>query len=106
VASSPYPDLAAQVKRSAVLTTVDGWCRRRAALLHVLPRAGGRGGFPTSSRDLRAPDVTQVDPPGPALRAAASCRRSAERAEGHRHGRGLPQERRGAPASSTPASGS
>jgi S1-C subfamily serine protease len=68
VAESPYPGLAAQVKRSAVLTTVDD----------LVPIAGHRffasfrdlvdeGGFPDVFQDLRAPDVTQVEPPDPRL---------------------------------------
>jgi S1-C subfamily serine protease len=68
VANSPYPTLAAQVKRSVVLTTVDG----------LVPTAGQRlfssfrdlvddRGFPDVFEDLRAPDVAEVDPPDPAL---------------------------------------
>ena len=68
VASSPYPTLVSQVKRSAVLTTVDD----------LVPTAGHRffasfrdlvdeGGFPDVFDDLRAPDVTEVDPPDPQL---------------------------------------
>lgn len=96
VASSPYPSLAAQVKRSAVLTTVDG----------LVPTSGQRffnsfrdlvdeGGFPEVFDDLRAPDVTQVAPPDPRLASsdvvkkvrpsvlkvtgdAPSCRKSVE----------------------------
>jgi S1-C subfamily serine protease len=75
VASSPYPSLAAQVKRSAVLTTVDG----------VVPASGQRfftsfrdlvdeGGFPEVFEGLRAPDVTQVDPPDPRLARSAVVR--------------------------------
>ncbi len=72
VASSPYPGLAAQVKRSAVLTTVDG----------LVPMSGQRfftsfrdlvdeGGFPEVFDGLRAPDVTDVEPPDPRLAGSA-----------------------------------
>lgn len=72
VASSPYPSLAAQVKRSAVLTTVDG----------LVPASGQRlftslrdfvdeRGFPEVFDDLRAPDVTQVAPPDARLASSA-----------------------------------
>jgi S1-C subfamily serine protease len=75
VASSPYPSLAAQVKRSAVLTTVDD----------LVPTSGQRfftsfrdlvdeGGFPDVFEDLRAPDVRQVDPPDPRLAQSAVVR--------------------------------
>ena len=64
VADSPYPGLAAQVKRSYVLTTVDG----------LVPPTGQRffasfrdlvdeGDFPDVFNDLRTPDVRRVDPP-------------------------------------------
>ncbi|MCW2681607.1 MAG: Colicin production protein [Frankiales bacterium] len=72
VATSPYPSLAAQVKQSAVLTTVDG----------LVPTSGQRfvtsfrqlvdeGGFPEVFEGLRAPDVTQVEPPDPQLARSA-----------------------------------
>ncbi|TAL26595.1 MAG: CvpA family protein, partial [Frankiales bacterium] len=68
VASSPYPVLASQVKRSVVLTTVDG----------LVPNSGRRffsslrdlvdeRGFPEVFENLGVPDVAQVDPPDPEL---------------------------------------
>lgn len=68
VASSPYPALASQVKRSVVITAVD----------ELVPSSGRRffsslrdlvdeRGFPEVFDGLRAPDVEQVDPPDPAL---------------------------------------
>ena len=68
VESSPYPSLVSQVKRSAVLTTVD----------ELVPPAGRRaftslrdlvdeGDFPKVFDDLRVPDVREVDPPDPQL---------------------------------------
>lgn len=68
VASSPYPVLASQVKRSVVITTVDG----------LVPNSGRRffsslrdlvdeRGFPEVFENLGVPDVAQVDPPDPEL---------------------------------------
>ena len=68
VASSPYPSLAAQVKRSAVLTTVDGLVPTPGQRLFTSLRdLVNEGGFPEVFPGLRAPDVTQVDPPDPRL---------------------------------------
>jgi S1-C subfamily serine protease len=64
VASSPYPELASQVRRSAVMTTVDG----------LVPDAGRRflgefrnlideRGFPEVFSDLQAADEAGVPPP-------------------------------------------
>jgi S1-C subfamily serine protease len=72
VASSPYPTLAAQVRQSVVLTTVDS----------LVPPAGRRlftslrelvdeGGFPDPFEGLRRPEVRQVAPPDPALAQSA-----------------------------------
>ncbi len=69
VASSPYPELASQVRRSTVMTTVDG----------LVPESGRRflaefrnlvdeRGFPEVFSDLQAVDEAAVDPPDPALR--------------------------------------
>ena len=69
VASSPYPDLASQVRRSAVMTTVDG----------LVPEVGRRfladfrnlideRGFPEVFSDLQAADEAGVRPPDAALR--------------------------------------
>ena len=70
VASSPYPELASQVRRSAVMTTVDG----------LVPDSGRRflgefrnlideRGFPEVFSDLQAADEAGVRPPDPALRS-------------------------------------
>ena len=70
VASSPYPELASQVRRSAVMTTVDD----------LVPEAGRRfladfrnlideRGFPEVFSDLQAADEAGVRPPDAALRA-------------------------------------
>ena len=64
VASSPYPELASQVRRSAVMTTVDG----------LVPESGRRflaefrnlideRGFPEVFNDLQAADEAGVEPP-------------------------------------------
>ena len=64
VASSPYPELASQVRRSAVMTTVDG----------LVPESGRRflaefrnlideRGFPEVFSDLQAADEAGVEPP-------------------------------------------
>ncbi len=69
VASSPYPELASQVRRSTVMTTVDG----------LVPESGRRylaefrnlideRGFPEVFSDLQAVDEAAVEPPDPALR--------------------------------------
>ena len=69
VASSPYPELASQVRRSAVMTTVDG----------LVPEQGRRfladfrnlideRGFPEVFSDLQAADEAGVRPPDAALR--------------------------------------
>ena len=69
VASSPYPELASQVRRSAVMTTVDG----------LVPESGRRflgefrnlideRGFPEVFSDLQAADEAGVRPPDLALR--------------------------------------
>ena len=72
VASSPYPTLASQVRRSAVIAAVDS----------VVPDAGRRffasfrnlvdeGGFPEVFDGLRPTDVADVAPPDPALAGSA-----------------------------------
>ncbi len=72
VASSPYPGLAAQVKRSAVLTTVDGFVPMSGQRFFMSFRdLVDEGGFPEVFDGLRAPDVTQVDPPDPRLAGSA-----------------------------------
>jgi S1-C subfamily serine protease len=69
LASSPYPELASQVRRSAVMATVDG----------LVPESGRRfladfrdlideRGFPEVFSDLQAADEAGVDAPDPALR--------------------------------------
>ena len=69
VASSPYPELASQVRRSAVMTTVDG----------LVPDSGRRlfgefrnlideRGFPEVFSDLQAADEAGVRPPDVRLR--------------------------------------
>ena len=69
VASSPYPELASQVRRSAVMTTVDG----------LVPESGRRflaefrnlideRGFPEVFSDLQAADEAGVRPPDVRLR--------------------------------------
>jgi len=68
VATSPYPSLASQVRRSVVIGTVD----------EVVPDAGRRfftsfrdlvddSGFPEVFDDLRPSDPTDIAPPDPAL---------------------------------------
>lgn len=68
VASSPYPDLASQVRRSAIMTTVDG----------LVPESGRRflaefrnlideRGFPEVFSDLQAADEAGVPLPDPSL---------------------------------------
>jgi S1-C subfamily serine protease len=68
VASSPYPALASQVKRSVVLTTVDDLVpdqgRRVVSSLRELI---DERGFPNVFKDLGGVEVQQVDPPDPAL---------------------------------------
>ena len=75
VASSPYPELASQVRRSTVMTTVDG----------LVPDAGRRflgefrnlideRGFPEVFSDLQAADEAGVRPPDVALRSSAAVR--------------------------------
>ena len=72
VASSPYPDLASQVRRSVVITTVDG----------LVPDAGkdffagfrrliDERGFPEVFDGLQATDDDDVAAPDPALAASA-----------------------------------
>ncbi len=69
LASSPYPELASQVRRSAVMATVDG----------LVPESGRRfladfrnlvdeRGFPEVFSDLQAADEAGVRPPDAALR--------------------------------------
>jgi S1-C subfamily serine protease len=73
VASSPYPELASQVRRSAVMTTVDG----------LVPESGRRflaefrelvdeHGFPEVFSDLQAADQAGVPPPDAELRQTAA----------------------------------
>ena len=75
VASSPYPSLASQVRRSVVITTVDG----------LVPTAGLRflaefralvdeRGFPEVFTELRPVDAGDVRPPDPQLAAALGVR--------------------------------
>jgi len=72
VATSPYPALASQVRRSVVIGAVDG----------VLPDAGRRfftsfrdlvddSGFPEVFDDLRPSDPIDIAPPDPALASSA-----------------------------------
>jgi S1-C subfamily serine protease len=72
VASSPYPALASQVKRSVVLTTVDDLVpdqgRRVVSSLRELI---DERGFPNVFKDLGGVEVQQVDPPDPALLQSA-----------------------------------
>jgi S1-C subfamily serine protease len=71
VASSPYPQLAAQVKRSAVLTTVDGLVptagRRAVASLRDLV---DESDFPDVFEGLGRPELAEVPPPDPRLRGS------------------------------------
>lgn len=73
VATSPYPALAGQVRRSVVIGAVDG----------VLPDAGRRfftsfrdlvddSGFPEVFDDLRPSDPNDLPPPDPALAGSAA----------------------------------
>jgi S1-C subfamily serine protease len=75
VASSPYPELASQVRRSTVMTTVDG----------LVPDAGRRflgefrnlideRGFPEVFSDLQAADEAGVEAPNAALRQSPVVR--------------------------------
>ena len=75
VASSPYPELASQVRRSAVMTTVDG----------LVPESGRRfladfrnlideRGFPEVFSDLQAADEAGVEPPDAVLAASPAVR--------------------------------
>ena len=75
VASSPYPELASQVRRSAVMTTVDG----------LVPDSGRRlfgefrnlideRGFPEVFSDLQAADEAGVRPPDVRLRQDPAVR--------------------------------
>lgn len=75
VASSPYPELASQVRRSTVMTTVDG----------LVPDAGRRflgefrnlideRGFPEVFSDLQAADEAGVEPPDAALRESEAVK--------------------------------
>jgi S1-C subfamily serine protease len=77
VASSPYPDLASQVRRSVVIGTVDA----------LLPDAARRffdsfrdlvdeRGFPEVFEDLRPTEVRDVPAPDPALAASDLVRRA------------------------------
>ena len=71
VATSPYPTLSSQVRRSVVISTVDG----------LIPDSGRRffttfqslvdeRGFPEVFDGLRPSEPTDVDPPDPALAAS------------------------------------
>ena len=72
VASSPYPALAAQVKRSMVLTTVDELVPDQGRrLFSSLRDLVDERGFPEVFKGLRVPDVAEVDPPDPALAQSA-----------------------------------
>jgi S1-C subfamily serine protease len=73
VASSPYQELASQVRRSAVMTTVDGMVpesgRRFLAEFRVLI---DERGFPEVFSDLQAADEAGVPPPDAALQQDAA----------------------------------
>ena len=68
VASSPYPALASQVKRSVVITTVDELVPDQGRrFFSSLRNLVDERGFPEVFDGLRVPDVAEVDPPDPAL---------------------------------------
>ena len=75
VASSPYPELASQVRRSAVMTTVDGFVpdsgRRFLADFRKLI---DERGFPEVFSDLQAADEDGVAPPDATLRQDPTLR--------------------------------
>lgn len=76
VANSPYPALASQVKRSVVLTTVDGLVPDSGRrVVSSLRRLVDENGFPDVFSDLGGVELREVDPPDPALLTSAVVQR-------------------------------
>jgi S1-C subfamily serine protease len=72
VASSPYPELASQVNRSVVLTTVDGLVPNAGQQFFTsFRRLVDESDFPRVFDGIGRPDVSEVDPPDPALAQSA-----------------------------------
>ena len=68
VSQSPFPTLASQVKRSAVLATVDGLVPTQAkTFFKSFRRLINDRGFPSVFGDFTAPRLTDVPAPDPAL---------------------------------------
>ena len=76
VASSPYPSLAAQVNRSAVLTTVDGLVPPTGQrVVTSLRELVDETDFPDVFEGIGRPDLAEVAPPDPRLRDSAVVQR-------------------------------
>jgi S1-C subfamily serine protease len=68
VSASPFPTLAAQVKRSTVLATVDGLVPGQAkTFFKSFRRLVNDRGFPNVFEDFTSPRITEVPAPDPAL---------------------------------------
>ncbi|MEO6205014.1 MAG: MarP family serine protease [Mycobacteriales bacterium] len=75
VASSPFPVLASQVKRSVVLSTVDSLVPREGkAFFASFRRLIDDRGFPQVFDDFTTPRFRQVEPPDPALANSEAVR--------------------------------
>ncbi len=77
IASSPFPALASQVKRSAVLGAVDGLVPQQGkAFFASFRRLIDDRGFPQVFEDFTTPRFREVDPPDPALTNSEAVRRA------------------------------
>ena len=75
VASSPFPTLASQVKRSIILSTVDGLVPSQGKTFFAsFRRLIDDRGFPQVFDDFARPRITSVPPPDPAVAGSEAVR--------------------------------
>jgi S1-C subfamily serine protease len=80
VSSSPFPRIAAQVKRSVVLGTVDGLVPGEAkAFFKSFRRLVNDRGFPNVFEDFASPDIASVPAPDPALAGSTAVQEARSR---------------------------
>ncbi len=80
VASSPFPKLASQVKRSVILSAVDGLVPAQGKTFFAsFRRLIDDRGFPQVFDDFARPRIAQVPPPDPAVASSAAVRLARDR---------------------------